>query len=355
MKTKTKTTHNHNNTKINKNEPAKTRKVHQKPAKRIKNWKDYNAALVKRGNVEFLIKQIILDIERKPFRTHKSGKPQTYCDELIIAILLVRELEHKTLREAIGFIEGELRARGIVGVLPHYSTLSRRASKLHINIIPLYRYIGDDRPIVACPDSTGIKISGEGEWKVRKHGKGKRRGWLELHILIDFITRDILAVITTGNNVHDNTQFIPLLAQASNNLEKAKSDRPLDTMIGDGAYDANINYRVVEGLGVNLIVPPPKNAFPNVTMKHRVLEDRPGFEGRNKVVKEVMKIGLDRWKEETGYHRRSLVENTFSRLKQIFGEKSSFRTKGNQRTEFTMKAYLLNYFNTLGLPEYRTT
>ena len=33
---------------------------------------------------------------------------------------------------------------------------------------------------VAVVDSTGLKVFGEGEWKMRKHGKSKRRTWRKL-------------------------------------------------------------------------------------------------------------------------------------------------------------------------------
>ena len=34
-------------------------------------------------------------------------------------------------------------------------------------------------------DSTGCKIYGEGEWKVRQHGYGYRRTWRKLHLGVD--------------------------------------------------------------------------------------------------------------------------------------------------------------------------
>src|SRR4029079_10408557 len=34
-------------------------------------------------------------------------------------------------------------------------------------------------------DSTGLEVFGEGEWKVRTHGKGKRRQWRKLRISMD--------------------------------------------------------------------------------------------------------------------------------------------------------------------------
>ncbi|MCE9998474.1 transposase, partial [Enterobacter hormaechei] len=34
-------------------------------------------------------------------------------------------------------------------------------------------------------DSTGLKVFGEGEWKVKKHGKERRRIWRKLHLAVD--------------------------------------------------------------------------------------------------------------------------------------------------------------------------
>ncbi len=52
-------------------------------------------------------------------------------------------------------------------------------------------------------DSTGLKVFGEGKWKVRKHGCGKRRTWHKLHICIDLESQEILSVELTGNDQDD--------------------------------------------------------------------------------------------------------------------------------------------------------
>ncbi|MFB2868758.1 transposase [Aeromonas veronii] len=41
-------------------------------------------------------------------------------------------------------------------------------------------------------DSTGLKVFGEGEWKVRKHGAEKRRVWRKLHLAVDPATHKIV-------------------------------------------------------------------------------------------------------------------------------------------------------------------
>ena len=78
--------------------------------------------------------------------------------------------------------------------LPHYSTLSRRAKRLKINLSVMPAQ--GSRHVVI--DSTGVKVYGEGEWKVRKHGnRSKRRTWLKLHVGIDEETGEILAAVVT--------------------------------------------------------------------------------------------------------------------------------------------------------------
>ena len=54
----------------------------------------------------------------------------------------------------------------------NYSTLSRRAKALRVSL-PVLRNAGEAVQLLV--DSTGLKLFGEGEWKVRKHGYSKRR------------------------------------------------------------------------------------------------------------------------------------------------------------------------------------
>lgn len=34
-------------------------------------------------------------------------------------------------------------------------------------------------------DGTGLKVFGDGEWKVRQHGPSKRRVWRKVHLAVD--------------------------------------------------------------------------------------------------------------------------------------------------------------------------
>jgi len=46
-------------------------------------------------------------------------------------------------------------------------------------------------PLHVVVDSTGLKVFGEGEWKVRQHGYSKRRTWRKLHLAIDASNQEI--------------------------------------------------------------------------------------------------------------------------------------------------------------------
>ena len=82
------------------------------------------------------------------------------------------------------------RSLGLTIEVPHYSTFCRRAGAL---AVPKLARPAGGGPLHLAIDATGLKVHGEGEWKVRVHGKGKRRVWRKLHLGVDTTTGEILA------------------------------------------------------------------------------------------------------------------------------------------------------------------
>ena len=70
------------------------------------------------------------------------------------------------LRQTTGFVDSLLKLIGLDWAVPDFSTLSRRQKTLAVNI----PYRGSTGPELLLIDSTGIKVEGMGESKVRKHG-----------------------------------------------------------------------------------------------------------------------------------------------------------------------------------------
>jgi IS5 family transposase len=218
--------------------------------------------------------------------------------------------------------------------IPGYTALCKRAHALDI-FLTLKKKSGKIDVIV---DSTGLKVFGEGEWKMRTHGKSKRRTWRKLHLLIDAETQEIVAEVLTENDVHDSKEVSPLLSQVRNKVGR---------FYGDGAYDPWSVRGTLEKKGIEQVIPPRKDAVikRHGNSRQRRLE-------RDEAVRGIRKYGRKSWKQRIGYHRRSLVETAMFRLKTIFGDRLKNRLFENQKAEARIRCKILNHFTKLGMPEH---
>jgi hypothetical protein len=214
---------------------------------------------------------------------------------------------------------------------PHYSSLSRRAGKLRVDLSRVKK----EGPLDLVIDSTGLRVYGEGEWKVRIHGKDKRRTWRKYHVAVDPSTHEVVAVELTAANYHDS-KAVPELMKGLENVGK---------VYGDGAYPTPDSLDAITKVGGYAVIPPRTGTC--IVKKN----PSPGEEQRNRLVRERRKAGGKKaWKKESGYHRRSLAETHMFRLKTIFGGTLHSRKFENQRTEAALMARILNKMTSLGMP-----
>ena len=94
-----------------------------------------------------------------------------YSDLAIETALTRRLIYHLPLRQTEGFVESLLHVMGLDLSAPDHSTLSRRQEGLSV-ALPTRT---TQEPIHVVVDSSGLKVYGEGEWKVRQHGWSVRR------------------------------------------------------------------------------------------------------------------------------------------------------------------------------------
>ena len=74
---------------------------------------------------------------------------------------------------------------------------------------------------------------------------------------------------------------------------------------------------------------------------------------RDVAIRAIRHRGRRRWKEDIGYHRRSLSETAMYRMKCCFGDHLKNRLIENQRTETQLRrSKILNKFTQLGLPQF---
>ena len=220
---------------------------------------------------------------------------------------------------------------GIDIPVPHYSTLSRRLRKLESDL----KTDNTNEPISLAIDSSGLKVYGEGEWKVRAHGYSKRRTWRKFHLGIDVNSQTIRAVTVTTNDFKDSEVFEETISQIT---------YPINDIMGDGAYDSKNCYDVCQAINANPIFPPRKGA---VIHQHGNSKAEPL--ARDQIIRDIRQLGKKGWKEKSGYHRRSLAETTMFRFKKQFTAELKSRDFNNQANEVFLKCGILNQFATIGL------
>jgi IS5 family transposase len=310
--------------------------VKQKKTKRtyrLRNWKQYNAALVQRGSLTLWVSEDVLVAWNNTARTGRRGKPATYTDTVILCMASVQELYHLPLRATEGLLRSVIKLLGVALAVPDHSTLCRRRQVLEVSLPRRPK----DQPLHLVVDSTGVKVYGEGEWKVRQHGYTKRRTWRKLHLGADEATSEIVAAVVSTNNFTDGQVLPDLLEQVAEELKQVS---------GDGGYDKRNCYDAIGARGARAAIPPQKNA--KIWQHGNTKRERLA---RDENVRGCRQQGRREWKRESGYHRRSLAETQMFRLKTIFSERVSARSFAGQATQLLVRCAVLNQMTHLGMPE----
>jgi len=312
---------------------------HSKPSSRpkilyrVKNWSEYEKALVQRGSITFWLsddfEQVWLYAGEK-----QRGSQFEYSEQAIEIMLIIKEVFHLTNRGVEGFVCSLFFMRNIHLPVPDHSTLSKRSKTLKVKVS---KKSSGSLNIVL--DSTGLKIYGEGEWKVRKHGYSKHRTWRKLHVGANPDNGEIQVVVLTENSISDDAVVKDMLEQI---------EQTLLACTADGAYDKRKVYDSLNAHSpeVNILIPPRKNAriWKHGTTKTERLK-------RDENLRAIRKGGRKEWKKNSGYHVRSLAETTMFRLKTIFGSELSARLLETQTTQALVRCAALNKMTHLGMPQ----
>ncbi|WP_421323172.1 IS5 family transposase [Aeromonas veronii] len=277
----------------------------------ITNWPTYNKSLINRGSLTFWVDAEAMNNWFHHDHHGRRGRSQLYTDQTICTFLMLNSL---------------FELMNVPLCAPDYSCVSKRARTVKVS----YRQLAKRRITDLVIDSTGLKVFGEGEWKVRKHGAEKRRVWRKLHLAVDPATHDIVAAEVSLENVHD-AEVLPTLLHPLR--------RKLGRVYADGAYDNKASHQLILRKGATACIPPRKNA--GLWEKGHP---------RNEAVLVMRKEGLAHWKKISGYHRRSLAETAMYRFKQLLAGKISLRNYNGQVGEVMAYVSAINKLNTLGMP-----
>ena len=313
----------------------KRQKTHprQKPLYRVKNWSEYDQALVQRGSITFWLSEDFEQIWCYAGEKQRGAQFE-YSERAITIMQTVKNVFHLSNRATEGFVSSLFAMLKLTLCAPDHTTLSRRGKTLKVK---LPKKASGHLNVVM--DSTGLKIYGEGEWKVRNHGKSKRRTWRKLHLGVDPNSGEIQAAALTENSISDDMMVESLLQQI---------EQPIDRFAADGSYDKRKVYNGLNQYAPNakVLIPPRKNAHIWQHGNSRLERLR-----RDENLRYIRRHGRKDWKQSSGYHVRSLAETAVFRMKIIFGDRLSARLIETQMTQALVRCAALNRMTHLGMPE----
>lgn len=305
---------------------------------RLRNWADYNKALVQRGSLTVWVSEDVLQAWHNQARTGRRGKPVIYADVAILCMATLGEVYRLPLRATAGLTRSLLRLLGAELTVPCYTTLSRRRCALQVEL-PCRR---KGEPLHVVVDSTGVKVYGEGEWKVRQHGYSRRRTWRKLHLAVDEATHEFVAVVVSTNSFKDSQLLPDLLEQVEDEIKQVSAD---------GAYDSRNCYDAIRERKARAAIPPQRRAR---IWRHGNTKGERHIRDEN--LRSIRRTGRAQWKRDSAYHRRSLAETAVFRVKMIFGERVGARSFAGQAAQMLVRCAALNRMTHLGMPDsYRVT
>ena len=311
--------------------PKRSQYKYTKKPYRVRNWPAYETALRKRGELMLWFSEEAIEAWNAP----ASGKPggrRIYSDLAIETALTVRTVYRLGLRQAEGFLRSVSALLNLEIRIPDHSTLSRRSMTLPpVHICPT----GPQGPVHILIDSTGLKVHcGRGP-----RDKRNRRQWRKLHLVVDADTGDILGSELTTRRASDCAQVPTLLAEIT---------RELASVMADGAYDTRRVYSAIEARPAHsptkILIPPRSNA-------RSPPRSGQSTKSRDHTVQLMRELGVRRWRDSSGYMRRSLVETAISRFKVLIGRRLRSRAMASQRTEARIGCGILNKMTKLGMPD----
>jgi hypothetical protein len=305
---------------------------HRIPKARYKvtNWRDSEAGLRKRGSLTIWFSDDAVEAWRAAPRTTPGGQAR-YSDLAIETSLILRTVFHQPLRQTEGLVGSLLELMGLDLPVPDHSTLSRRARTLAV--APQ----AATGPVPRLVDSTGVTLSGPGEWRVEKHGTQRRRAWRKLHLGIDAKTGMIVASTLTSKEVDDAAELGALLDQV---------DDPLAAVVADGAYDQDRVYDDVaeHSAEAAVVVPPRSTAVLSASAETDPTQ-------RDRHIQAIAEHGRMSWQRTSGYNARAGAEGAMSRYKPIIGDTVRSHTRLTQEVETRIAVTVLNRMLDFGRPE----
>jgi len=301
---------------------AKTKRWGKK-FKDKRDWQDYNAKLIKRG--EWFFDFSFLDSfsqELKRMNKNKVGRPFQYTNSFIeFESKLQPYFDYRSIQGICQSLSEKIDGFPV----NHYTNACNRINGLDLDLPK----IDFDKPIYVGNDGSGVKVSNRGEWMRQKWQV--RRGWIKAVITMDVEGKKLLdiEVFEKGDSEPDIFErHVKKLVKKGAKIRKA---------CGDGAHDKRKLFNALEKQGIEQVLKPRRNASTKAK----------GSVSRAREVRKFKEMGYEKWAKEKEYGMRWATEGKFSSVKRKFGEYVRATEKNNMieeaRRKFVLYERMMSY------------
>ena len=241
-----------------------------------------------------------------------------------MVLLVMRQYEGKSYRLFVDWLVEAYYLRMVLQLsrIPHFTTLQKFTERISGTILEkiissfiIFTNIGH---LFVGIDSSGFKATHASQYYTERT-KLRRRKYIKLSLAAEVLQQIICTIkIRRAPTRHDNIDFRPLITKTSEIL-------PLSVVIGDKAYDSEVNHILVRDILHALSVIPARYEHVPIINTH----------GR---YRKLMKCGYSKLL----YSQRNKDETIVSVIKRLFGEHVTSRLVKTQNRELSFRCIAYN-------------
>ena len=241
-----------------------------------------------------------------------------------MVLLVIRQYEGKSYRLFVDWLVEAYYLRMVLQLsrIPHFTTLQKFAERISGTILEkiissfiIFTNIGQ---LLVGIDSSGFKATHASQYYTER-AKLRRRKYIKLSLAAEVLQQIICTIkIRRAPTRHDNIDFGPLITKTSEIL-------PLSVVIGDKAYDSEVNHILVREILHALSVIPARYEHVPIRNTH----------GK---YRKLMKHGYSKLL----YSQRNKDETIVSVIKRLFGEHITSRLVKTQNRELSFRCIAYN-------------
>ena len=241
-----------------------------------------------------------------------------------VVLLVMRQYEGKSYRLFVDWLVEAYYLRMVLQLsrIPHFTTLQKFAERISGTILEkiissfiIFTNIGQ---LLVGIDSSGFKATHASQYYTER-AKLRRRKYIKLSLAAEVLQQIICTIkIRRAPTRHDNIDFGLLITKTSEIL-------PLSVVIGDKAYDSEVNHILVREILHALSVIPARYEHVPIRNTH----------GK---YRKLMKHGYSKLL----YSQRNKDETIISVIKRLFGEHITSRLVKTQNRELSFRCIAYN-------------